>query len=191
MPGETGGCMSSSRAGLAPARPVCVTSRKRSGQLGRDSSQCGPHGHMGTIQPASPPPQPSAPRAGCPRNPLGPCACCQPALAPRHPTRVLGLPQPGDHLWPLPSWVQSPVDRVGCGPGARRCLSGQRAGREPPQRLSAAVPAPGVLPELRPAGQAECLLFDLYPRSALLPGVWAAGKKSSPLSHAPRHILMN
>lgn len=82
----------------------------------------------------------------------------------------------------LPGWAQVLVQGHALQP-ARQARA--------EHRLSAAVPAQGVHPPLWLWPRAECLLFDLYPLSALLPGVWAAGKKHSPLSHAPRHILMN
>lgn len=41
------------------------------------------------------------------------------------------------------------------------------------------------------AGWLELSVCYLIPILSLLPGVWAAGKKHSPLSHAPQHILMN
>lgn len=67
-------------------------------------------------------------------------------------------------------------------------LSGM--GRARSQGLSAAVPA-GPAPFLCPAGWLELSVCYLIPILSLLPGVWAAGKKHSPLSHAPQHILMN
>lgn len=130
-------------------------------------------GHLMGMPARSSPP--SAPQPG--RVPPGPRAHM---LTPAHPAPAsphagLRQPQPGDPLRPFPSGGQTRAHRAGCGPG----------GQEP--RLSAAVPAPGGG---RPscalsALAASCLLFDPYPRSAPLPGAWAAGKKPASLSHAP------
>lgn len=76
-----------------------------------------------------------------------------------------------------------------------RVLAGQAEwpGQEPWSQSSAAIVCCSSCPAsfLCSAGWLELSVCYLIPVLSLLPGVWAAGKKHSPLSHAPQHILMN
>lgn len=134
-----------------------------------------PHGLACTIPPASPPPQPSA---------------TQPSSGATLVLTIWG--QASSLLRPHPRpGVRHRAGRVGWGPGARRCPEqpSSRWGRPELRRdcLPQFLPWASFLRSGR--GLSVCYLISIL--SALLPGVWAAGKKHSPLSHAPRHILMN